>query len=81
MRQNITKVFQPTSLNQVYREKRYYKKKKLTADKFLPYIQNNKYVWITGHGGIGKSTLMKHTMLTILSDEKKVKIKSLYILS
>lgn len=73
--EKLTEVFQPTSLQQVDREKRRSEKRRLTADEFLPYIQSKKYVWITGHGGIGKSTLMKHTMLTILGDEKKSKNK------
>ncbi|MCC4046608.1 NACHT domain-containing protein [Enterococcus gallinarum] len=73
--EKLTEVFQPTSLQQVDREKRRSEKRRLTSDEFLPYIQSKKYVWITGHGGIGKSTLMKHTMLTILGDEKKSKNK------
>ena len=67
----LTDLFQETVLyekssddyNEIYN--------KVTPELFLEYVRNKKTVWITGHGGIGKSTLMKHTMLTILTDEKK----------
>lgn len=79
--QNLTEIFQPTALNERIREGRKISEKAISSREFLPYINKKKYVWITGHGGIGKSTLLKHTMLTILMDEKKVKIKFLYILN
>lgn len=73
--QNLTEIFQPTALNEKIREGRKLSEKTIEYIDFLPYIKKRKYVWITGHGGIGKSTLLKHTMLTILMDEKKSKNK------
>lgn len=73
--QNLTEIFQPTALQEKIREGRQFSEKEIAAIDFLPYINEKKYVWITGHGGIGKSTLLKHTMLTILMDEKKSKNK------
>lgn len=73
--QNLTEIFQPTALNEKVREGRKISEKEIASIDFLPYINKKKYVWITGHGGIGKSTLLKHTMLTILMDEKKSKNK------
>lgn len=71
--EKLTQIFQPTSLYQDDDETKI--TKEIKHDEFLNFIENKKYVWITGHGGIGKSTLLKHTMLTILTDEKKSKNK------
>lgn len=73
--QNLTEIFQPTALKEKIREGRKTFEKAIASIDFLPYINKKKYVWITGHGGIGKSTLLKHTMLTILMDENKSKNK------
>lgn len=70
--EKLTEIFQPTSLYQNDDTKLM---KEIKHDEFLAFIEDKKYVWITGHGGIGKSTLLKHTMLTILMDEKKSKNK------
>lgn len=73
--QNLTEIFQPTALNEKVRKGRKIFERKINSSDFLSYINENKYVWVTGHGGIGKSTLLKYTMLTILMDEKKSKNK------
>ncbi|MDR4935574.1 NACHT domain-containing protein [Rossellomorea marisflavi] len=73
--QNLTDIFQPTSLHEKIREGRSYSENIIKANEFIPFINEKKCVWITGHGGIGKSTLLKYTMLTILTDEKKSKNK------
>jgi energy-coupling factor transporter ATP-binding protein EcfA2 len=73
--QSLTDIFQPTSLHEKIREGRRFSEKVIEPNDFLPLISEKKCVWITGHGGIGKSTLLKHTMLTILMDEKKSKNK------
>jgi energy-coupling factor transporter ATP-binding protein EcfA2 len=73
--QSLTDIFQPTSLHEKIREGRNFSENVIEPNDFLPLISEKKCVWITGHGGIGKSTLLKHTVLTILMDEKKSKNK------
>ncbi|WP_314208978.1 NACHT domain-containing protein [Vagococcus salmoninarum] len=72
--QELTHLFQETVLYEQYSDE-HKKEKAISPYEFLNYVKTNKTVWITGHGGIGKSTLMKHTMLTILTDEKKSQSK------
>ncbi|MBL1225862.1 NACHT domain-containing protein [Enterococcus sp. BWR-S5] len=65
--QDLIKIYQPTSLFQ--------EREEIKADKLLQFIDNMNYVWITGHGGQGKSTLLRYLMLKILFDEKNSKQK------
>ncbi|WP_429948444.1 NACHT domain-containing protein [Enterococcus sp. AZ101] len=73
--QELVKIFQPTSLYEESKNGRDITQKRIKPDEFLSVLDEKKCVWITGHGGIGKSTLLKHTMLTILMDEKNSKSK------
>lgn len=63
--QDLMKVFQPTSLFQ--------EKEEIQPKDLLKFIGDTKYIWVTGHGGQGKSTLLRYLMLQILFDEKKSK--------
>ncbi|OQO71163.1 hypothetical protein BH747_04000 [Enterococcus villorum] len=65
--QNLLNTFQPTSLFQ--------KEKEILPENLLQLINKKKYIWITGYGGQGKSTLLRYLMLQILSNDKNGKQK------